>query len=282
MNDKYHQQAYRIENTVYCNNCGKEGHVFNQCKIPITSLGIVAFRWRQDAAVPEYLMIRRRDTLGYIDFMRGKYSTQNIDYIKNMLRQMTVQERRGLLERPFDDLWRELWGLGETPCRRQFQYNSEESHSRDKIARLKASGVLNAMVEDSIAEHPAWEEAEWGFPKGRRNYGEKDYDCAVREFVEETGYPADLLHNFQNVFPFEENFMGSNYKSYKHKYFLSYINFDESVEKRGVFQKEEVGEMAWKTLEECLSSIRDYNVEKKRMLQHIDYCIRTFSMCEIL
>jgi 8-oxo-dGTP pyrophosphatase MutT (NUDIX family) len=232
--------------------------------------------------VPEYLMIRRRDTLGYIDFMRGKYSTQNTYYILNMLRQMTLQERQGLLTRPFEELWRELWGLNQASARRQFQYNSEESHSREKFARLASSGALNSLVTQSIAEHPPWTEAEWGFPKGRRNYGEKDYECALREFVEETGYPADILRNFQNVFPFEENFMGSNYKSYKHKYFLSYIDFEDSVAKRGAFQKEEVGEMAWKTIDECLSSIRDYNSEKKRMLLHIDNCVRTFHICEIL
>ena len=29
----------------YCNNCGKPGHIYNQCKIPITSFGIIAFRY---------------------------------------------------------------------------------------------------------------------------------------------------------------------------------------------------------------------------------------------
>ena len=31
------------KNTI-CNNCGKQGHLFNQCKIPITSYGIIVFR----------------------------------------------------------------------------------------------------------------------------------------------------------------------------------------------------------------------------------------------
>ena len=29
-------------------------------------------------------------------------------------------------------------------------------------------------------------EKDWGFPKGRRNLRESDYDCALREFEEET------------------------------------------------------------------------------------------------
>ena len=31
----------------FCNNCGKQGHIFNQCKRPITSSGIIAFRKRK-------------------------------------------------------------------------------------------------------------------------------------------------------------------------------------------------------------------------------------------
>ena len=32
-------------NESYCNNCGKKGHLYNQCKMPITSIGVVAFRF---------------------------------------------------------------------------------------------------------------------------------------------------------------------------------------------------------------------------------------------
>ena len=56
-----------------CNNCGKPGHMFHQCKLPITSYGIIAFR-PSDVGL-QFLMIRRKDSFGYIDFMRGKYTT---------------------------------------------------------------------------------------------------------------------------------------------------------------------------------------------------------------
>ena len=28
----------------FCNNCGKNGHLFNSCKHPITSVGMITFR----------------------------------------------------------------------------------------------------------------------------------------------------------------------------------------------------------------------------------------------
>ena len=54
----------------YCNNCGKQGHLYHQCKLPITSNGIIAFRKNKTSEL-EYLMICRKDSLGYIDLIRG-------------------------------------------------------------------------------------------------------------------------------------------------------------------------------------------------------------------
>ena len=56
----------------FCNNCGKTGHAFHQCKHPITSIGIITFRANTEGI--QYLLIRRKDSLGYVDFMRGKIS----------------------------------------------------------------------------------------------------------------------------------------------------------------------------------------------------------------
>ena len=83
-------------NEYYCNNCGKVGHLYNQCKLPITSIGFVVFRIHENKL--QYLMIRRKDTLGFIDFMRGKYSVYDKYYIINMLNQMTVQEKSQLIK----------------------------------------------------------------------------------------------------------------------------------------------------------------------------------------
>jgi len=57
-----------------CNNCGKQGHQFHQCKLPITSYGIILFRYSEKGI--QYLMLRRKNSFGYIDFIRGKYVLQ--------------------------------------------------------------------------------------------------------------------------------------------------------------------------------------------------------------
>jgi len=252
----------------YCNNCGKYGHLYHQCKTPIASFGIIVFRINN--GVTEYLMIRRKDTLGYIDFMRGKYSIYNKDYIMNMLKQMTEDEKLMLRNNDFDTLWKNLWG-GISISN---QYKSEEIVSKEKFQQL-CDGVLNKNdfytlfdLLDESSDFTIWKEPEWGFPKGRRNFQETDYECALREFSEETGYSIKKLRNVQNILPFEEIFTGSNYKSYKHKYYLMYMKYEDTTVQTN-YQEDEVSKMSWKTYEECISSIRYYNLEKIRLITNI-------------
>ena len=268
----------------FCNNCRKHGHLHYQCKTPITSFGLIVFRQRtvefSETPIIEYLMIRRRDTLGFIDFMRGKYSIFDKSYISNMIVQMTTSEKTRLLTQPFNAIWAELWGEN---AQESAMYSAEEQKSRENFNALRKGIVLKndlytlqTLVEDTLTG-TQWENAEWGFPKGRRNYQEKDFDCAVREFCEETGYPSASIVPIHNIAPYEEIFIGSNYKSYKHKYYLAYMSYSDSAQECNV-QSSEVSCAEWKTYEDCLVSIRAYNAEKKRVLEKAHYTITRFSM----
>ena len=257
----------------FCNNCGRYGHQFHQCKNPITSIGIIVFT-RNSFNELEYLMIRRKDSLGYVDFIRGKYPLFNKRYILNIMNEMTINERNDILTKEFDYLWKNLWGeyIG-------IQYRSEEKTSREKFNSLKCGINLlddNYNLESLINScTDNWNEPEWGFAKGRRNYQEKDLSCALREFEEETGYSKNSLKVIQNLIPFEEIFTGSNYKSYKHKYYLAYI--DKNVTPIKTFQKSEVSKVNWFSKEKCLSKIRPYNLEKKEILCKVDFMLNNYT-----
>jgi 8-oxo-dGTP pyrophosphatase MutT (NUDIX family) len=255
--------------------------MYHQCKVPITSIGIIAFRIKPDGT-PQYLMIRRKDTLGHIDFMRGKYSVCNRSYLLNMLNQMTLQEKERMKCGDFNQLWKEIWG--EHPISNQ--YKMEESVSREKyealfkgIVKQNSCFTLHDLIDESNAVS-GWTEAEWGFPKGRRNHQEKDYECAIREFEEETGYVRRNLKNVKNIVPYEEIFIGSNYKSYKHKYYLMKMDYvADEADAMNHFEQTEVSKMDWKTHAECLECIRDYNVEKKQLIDRVH---RTIQECHVL
>jgi ADP-ribose pyrophosphatase YjhB (NUDIX family) len=281
----------------YCNNCGKNGHLFHQCKSPIVSYGVIAFRMNprepppgfenvaREGGMREFLMIRRKDTLGFIDFMRGKYSVYNKEYVLNMIKQMTNKEKMRLKTESFSTLWRDLWGSssstsdlksspsGSTSDSNLDQYKSEEINSRNKFELLRG-GVYTKTdsynLENLVDSTPSiWIEPEWGFPKGRRNYQEREYDCAVREFCEETGYKPEQLIALKNVQPVEEIFMGSNYKSYKHKYYVMCMKYEDTLLPRNV-QACEVSDSSWMTVSRCSQVMRPYNIEKIRALKAVD------------
>ena len=116
----------RNNNYNYCNNCGKNGHLFASCKYPITSNGIILSRFYNNQI--EYLMIRRKDSLGFVEFMRGKYNLYNPQYMANIFNEMTNDEKLRISTQSFDDMWSELWGenIG-------IQYKNEEKVSNHKF-----------------------------------------------------------------------------------------------------------------------------------------------------
>ena len=265
-----------FKNSDLCNNCGKYGHLYKNCRIPITSFGIIIFRIEPESNKRQYLMIRRKDTLGYMDLIRGKYEISDPCFIRNMIRQMTVEERENVLSSNFDTLWCKLWGLDVSNVQQlSKQYKTEELLSRDKFHLLKTNGIFKELVE-SIRDE-LWTEPEWGFPKGRRNYLEKDFDCALRETTEETGFPVTKMINIHNVLPFEEIFVGSNYKSYKHKYYLMYMKYNAEMSME-LYERGEVGGMEWKDYNTCIQSIRPYNVEKIRLLMRVEETLNKYQI----
>jgi 8-oxo-dGTP pyrophosphatase MutT (NUDIX family) len=305
-----------VNYTNYCNNCGKSGHGFYQCKNPITSYGIIVFRYIQ---IPEtnlkerqYLMIRRRDTISYVDFLRGKYSLFNRKYIKRLINDMSVFEQNQIMTESFDYLWYELWknnepnpndelgrlspsGGGGTPTDNfntsiENTTGNEKFNVREKFNILQNGWSINGNSHFTITEivkeirmeqetlnAESWKEPEWGFCKGRRNYRENDYDCAVREMQEETGYSKEDMSILKNVNTFEEVFIGSNLKCYRHKYYLMYMSYENSL-KTGDFEKTEVSCIKWVSFKECLTLIRSYNVEKKRMITDIENALNKYSI----
>ena len=64
---------------IYCANCGKAGHLYRNCRYPILSYGIILYKVVNKNI--KYLHIRRKDTIGYVEFLRGNYSLENNSYI---------------------------------------------------------------------------------------------------------------------------------------------------------------------------------------------------------
>lgn len=287
----------------YCINCNMNGHVYYNCKKPFLSNGIIAVKINEkDNEEHMFLMVKRKHTFGFIDFVRGKYSVNNKSHLLGMINEMTVGEKDKVMNLDFVSLWNYLWGntkeneINKEQSTKISNFDNEKKHAENKLKTLK-EGVylendnynLKQLIEMS---NTSWSDPEWEFPKGRKNMGENDIECAFREFVEETGYTYNDLVLLRNLVPYEEIFIGSNYESYKNKYFVCSFVSDSSESNMGIvlspdettnkpinmFDKYEISEVKWFSFSECLKHIRIYNHEKKRLLSNINNTLNKYEL----
>ena len=84
---------YQNKQTHTCSNCGLTGHTFRFCTEPVSSYGVLVFRfignsetWMSSSQpLAQVLMIQRKDSLGFMDIMRGKYKVNEPEYIRKQI-----------------------------------------------------------------------------------------------------------------------------------------------------------------------------------------------------
>ena len=252
--------------SMYCNNCGGKGHLFRTCTDPVLSCGVLLIDHPGlpiDPATVNILMIRRKDSMSFTEFMRGKYEPENTDYVSRLVKNMTLKEQANVASETFETLWRSLWG--------EDRMSADFAVSREKFNRLDRY----ALVRDNLSEYT---EPEWGFPKGRRARGESDLDCALREFAEETNIPRNAFIVLKNII-LEETFMGLNGIRYRHVYFVALLKQPGLVDLKQKFtamQRREISGIAWKTLADADVLIRPHYIERKNMLEQLKVVLRSY------
>jgi len=272
---------------IFCANCGCLGHVYKSCNHPIISYGIICYYLYYDSekniVFPKYLMVQRKDSLSYVEFIRGKYDIQNCKYLMKLFASMTPSERERIQKiDSFETLWAEMWCKEKSDKENNKNFNKELLDSTKKFNLLKKgivikqNGTNNELFFnlDYLLNNTSsvYSETEWGFPKGRRNINEDDISCAIREFREETGISGKSIRLCQDIKPCEEIFSGTNKVRYKHVYYIAKYNtfFMESFNKQPC---KEIKDARWFSFPEALNNIRDHNVERKELLKRINTLI---------
>ena len=268
----------RRKSMIMCANCGGLGHVYRTCNHPTISYGVICYKFYEGK--PYFLMVQRKDSLSYVEFIRGKYDLQNKNYLMKLFSFMTEEERQRMNNGDFEDLWRDMWCKNEDNTK---HYNKEYGEAIEKFNKLKRGYYIKSQ-DDRITfiniqylinnTMSLYEDTEWGFPKGRRNVNENDINCAIREFKEETGMSALSLRMIFDMKPLEEVFSGTNKKRYKHVYYVAQLAISDPIQFEARTPAcREVKAVKWFSYEEAQGNIRDINIERKELLKRLNHIV---------
>lgn len=288
-----------------CTNCGKFNHEYKHCKEPITSWGVILVKYgdmkspihtnidirsydmnnrvKIDTPMDRFvtcsanqnimfLMISRKHSVGYVEFIRGRYRPEKIDQIVYLFRQMKQTEVDKVkyattIDNGFDYLWEDFWGnkhnllyLSKDRKRSNDNYNILKYKSVDG-PEMDLKTIINITTIDYNTD-------EWGFPKGRRNKNETSRECAIREFKEESGYNDDEFKIIDEIQPLVELFVGTNGITYRHIYYVAeLISNREPQNNITDSQNDEIGNIQFMNLQNALINIREYHISRKKLLE---------------
>jgi 8-oxo-dGTP pyrophosphatase MutT (NUDIX family) len=266
-----------------CNNCFKEGHFYRNCDKPLLSYGLCCYKKIEGEEV-RILMVKRRNTYTYIEFLRGIYDILDEDYLQIMFTKMSKEEKENILISDFKTLWNNLW-LVENNLRNKNEFYKgiiKFNILKNGFFNNKKVISLNYLIKYSSENYDT---PEWYFPKGKKetlsdNTIETDIQTSIREFCEETNINQKLIKIHTDKI-LEELHLGSNNKYYKSFFYISeYLNddIDEVIIKfknyKTIFQKNEIGDIKWIKISELKNYFRKYEHSKFNLIKDLEAILK--------
>lgn len=286
-----------MNNKKFCTNCNKHNHEYKECKEPITSWGIILIDFshlninnlnHNDINLKKhiyninlqnkndieniskymnnikFLLIQRRHSIGFMDFIRGKYKIDNIEQINNLFQFMHQNEINLIKTMSFEELWNKIWNNDEHKIN---SIKKDFIMAKEKFMELKTNTKLDLNLDFYLNNiEPLYSFLEWGYPKGRKVKNETTLDCAVREFSEETNIDITKIKIINEIEPIEENLIGTNCIPYRHIYYIAETKENINLTNNN---NNEIGNLGFFTYDESQNLLREYHIEKKQILEQI-------------
>ena len=265
-----------------CSNCFKEGHFYRSCDQPLLSYGLCCYKKIKNEEV-KFLMVKRRNTYTYIEFLRGIYDIFDESYLQIMFSKMSQVEKENILTLEFKNLWNNLW-LVENNLKNKNEFYKgiiKFNILKNGFYNKKKFISLKYLIDNSTKMYKM---EEWYFPKGKKESTlsdiETDIQAGLREFCEETNIrPTSISIDETQIL--EELHQGSNKKYYKTIFYVSeYLNedfekvIDNFKNSKSSFQKTEIGDIKWIALSELKNYFRDYEKSKLDLIVDLELKFR--------
>lgn len=210
------------------------------------------------------LLVRRKNSYAYTSLIRGNYQKENII---NIINDMTREEAYALINTSFEQLW-----LSNNQTK-YLQYCNNESTIKimyqkslkkyKEFIKLFPNFIYYISHNDKFISEP-----EWGFPKGTRKENETDIECAIREFVEETGIPEKNI-TILNETPLYEYYIGTDHKLYKYVFFVATLKNDVkifNIDKNNMEQVHEISKIIWSSKNDLHKKI-EMNIVRENLIE---------------
>lgn len=236
-----------------------------------TSYGIISYSINKGKI--KFLLVQKKYSHSYVALLRGHYNLHDMEYIRALVERLVPLERKKLLDHDHDYLWEKLWSFSNN----NVVFKKQRMHAKKKFEELKLGirvGTKKYSLRGLIDQiKPKWNEPEWGFPKGKKIYSEKESETALREFLEETGIPDETIyvHPKNEITPIYEEYRGDDGIYYRHIYYLARselpgIGFTDPW---SLTQVAEIAKVGWFDSDTAIKMIRPYHTSRISSIEMI-------------
>lgn len=222
------------------------------------SIGIACVKFIDNR--PHLLMVSKRYTYAFSDFVKGKYDKSDPKKNKNsrdcliaLFDKMTAGEKLTILSMDFSYMWYKIW-LTSNKKGIYYKFKSifETMFLTDGGARLRW------LISKSRNHNLIWE-----IPKGKKICNnEPDIYCAIREFQEETGISKKSYHIYPRIrMSIAHNDQGITYHS---TYYLAITarNIEPKIKFSNEEQISEISDIRWMNIDNIRLIDENKNLEQ--------------------
>ncbi len=228
------------------------------------SIGIACCRFNTVKNEIEILLVRKRYTYHFAEFVMGNYVISDDSKILHLINRMNIEEKIDLLSLDFDKIWYRFCLIDPTTytntevCRsyfdQKFYLRCKRKFDETFLRRMPEYNRMKKLLNNSDSRDTIWE-----LPKGKRsNNHETELNCAIREFYEETRISANQYTILHNLGVFTTSHQSSK-NTYISKYYVAVMNISFEINHKYTNPKmnyenrqqlAEISDVKWMTLSE--------------------------------
>jgi 8-oxo-dGTP pyrophosphatase MutT (NUDIX family) len=204
--------------------------------------------------VPKFLLVKKRVTRYYCDFVLGRYPKNDEKYLTDLFNNMTVNEKCIILSEDFSKIWFHIWLKNMKDCKfYNNKMNNLYTYCRTKYERFITYYNSRNILYKNYIRNSKSKPLTWDIPKGKLEPNETYLEGAIREFEEESNIRINKYQIITDKKPLHYSHIFNNI-NYINKYFVAKLN-PNSIIREGVsfsnnYQRYEIADTRFFSLHE--------------------------------